>query len=407
MKHLVVIALIGIGALCAGCTEDTTMPSQKLRITLGSQLGLSGSISYYGKTAQAAISLAVEDINSELGDQVTIDSILVKDTRAHSDSIVTQLADFKGRGLNIILGPQTSSELAAGKEYADHNDMLLLSPSSVARSLSVAGDNVYRFSPDDSFQAKAMKTMLLEDNLDAVIAVYRDDVWGNDLVALSMGMYRGEGGTVFDSIGYSPDGTDVSAILSTLADRVDAAVAQYGTDKVGVYLLSFGEGVQLLSGASDYPSLAQVKWYGSSAIAQAPGLLGDAKAAAFAQQVGYPCPVFGLEESLKDRWEPLKARIKASTGQEADIYSLVTYDLVWLIAKTALAAGSDDVDSFKAKLAATAAAYSGVTGNMELNETGDRKIGNFDFWGVRNTGSGAEWQRVAFYNSSTETLTRN
>ena len=44
--------------------------------------------------------------------------------------------------------------------------------------------------------------------------------------------------------------------------------------------------------------------------------------------------------------------------------------------------------------------YKGITGNTTLNQVGDRKYGDYDFWAVRNSGSTHDsfiWKRVGKY----------
>jgi hypothetical protein len=44
--------------------------------------------------------------------------------------------------------------------------------------------------------------------------------------------------------------------------------------------------------------------------------------------------------------------------------------------------------------------YKGITGNTSLNEFGDRKYGDYDFWAVRdsqNTHNSFIWKRVGKY----------
>ena len=45
--------------------------------------------------------------------------------------------------------------------------------------------------------------------------------------------------------------------------------------------------------------------------------------------------------------------------------------------------------------------YTGLTGPTELNDAGDRSLGNYDFWAVCARGTGSEWVRVATYTAGT------
>ena len=48
----------------------------------------------------------------------------------------------------------------------------------------------------------------------------------------------------------------------------------------------------------------------------------------------------------------------------------------------------------------SADSYNGITGNTSLNQFGDRKNGDYDFWAVRNSGSTHDsliWKRIGKY----------
>ncbi len=435
MKRFPLLALLAIGLVAAGCRgtgggtgggDGGGMPSPvamgtgeagseatapggtvvRTPISLSALLDQTGSLAHFGESAAVALELAVEDVNRELGDQVELQPISIVDSQVNPARALEALKFLHENGQWIVIGPQSSAELAEVKPYADANGIILVSPSSVARSLSIAGDNVFRLAPDDTLQAEAMSAMLREAGLESVVMVVRDDVWGDDLSSQVKGMLAEDPPVAVDEITYAPSTTDFAELVSGIDEHVRQAVAEHGADKVGVYLLAFAEAVPILAEASHHPDLAAVRWFGASAMAQSPALTSDPLAAAFAESVGYPCPVFGLDPTTEDRWAPLRERIEARTGQDADIYALAAYDAVWLIAKTLLAAGKpDDFTAFKAQLPQTAATYVGVTGPMELNEAGDRKRGNDDFWAVRVSAGGPEWLRVATYDSLTHALT--
>jgi len=65
-----------------------------------------------------------------------------------------------------------------------------------------------------------------------------------------------------------------------------------------------------------------------------------------------------------------------------------------------------DIATFKLAFVDEAANYFGASGNTALDVNGDRAVGNYDFWAVKQNPSGYLWQVVAQYNSATGILTR-
>jgi branched-chain amino acid transport system substrate-binding protein len=150
-----------------------------------------------------------------------------------------------------------------------------------------------------------------------------------------------------------------------------------------------------------------VRWYGADGIAQTTPLLANSAAVAFAEQVGFPAPLFGLDPSAAEKWQPLAARIKARAGTDPDAFALAVYDAVWVAAQAYLASpGSVSTDDLAARFVAGAGSYYGATGWTVLNAAGDRQYADFDFWAVRPSAGGHAWTRVASFDTRLGTLAR-
>ena len=61
------------------------------------------------------------------------------------------------------------------KTYADENDMLVVSCCSTSPRLSIAGDSVYRFVPDDENQGAAVAKLLVSDGIRGLVTTWRGD----------------------------------------------------------------------------------------------------------------------------------------------------------------------------------------------------------------------------------------
>lgn len=58
--------------------------------------------------------------------------------------------------------------------------------------------------------------------------------------------------------------------LKKLNAVVSEMVKRYGTNSVGVYIISYDEIAPILIQASNYDVLGKVRWYGSDSIVQSP-----------------------------------------------------------------------------------------------------------------------------------------
>src|SRR5918998_6183712 len=84
-------------------------------------------------------------------------------------------------GAKIIVGPATSTAVSAAKEYADANNILLISYSSTSPLLSIKGDNLFRLVPDDTSQGKIVAEKMISDGIKDIVPIWRGGLYGNEL----------------------------------------------------------------------------------------------------------------------------------------------------------------------------------------------------------------------------------
>jgi branched-chain amino acid transport system substrate-binding protein len=184
-------------------------------VTLGALLPLTGVSSSLGESEAAALKIATRDINEYLYKSHSSFKIrlIIEDTQTNPLVSLEKTKNLAAKGIKIIIGSATSAELKATQEYANTNGILLISPSSTAPSLSIAGNNVFRFVPDDTHQAQAISKLMRDDGIRVVIPFWRTDVYGNDLVKAMKHSLQELGGRVDNGVGYIPTTGDFAASL--------------------------------------------------------------------------------------------------------------------------------------------------------------------------------------------------
>jgi branched-chain amino acid transport system substrate-binding protein len=355
--------------------------------------------------------MAVEDVNRYLArnpDPARVRFVAaIEDTKLQPELALERAQDLRRRGAQLLIGPQSSAEVAHLKSFVDANDLLLVSPSSTAGTLTIAGDNIFRFTPSDSVEGVAVAALMWHDGIRAIVPVWRDDPGNAGLETATRAAFSAKSGSVLEGVRYGASGGDFSSTVSALGAQVRQALKQHGIAQVGVYLAGFDEVAALLGRASGDPVLGSVRWYGSDGVAHSDALLADTRATAFAIRVGYPNPLFGLDAGARDIWAPLAEKIRARTTLEPDAFALAVYDAVWVVARGYVASGARlGIAELKQAFTTAAATGFGATGWMVLNEAGDRKYGDFDFWAVQQVDGQAAWARVARYETRTGTIVR-
>lgn len=392
----------------SSCTDDDTDDTTRT-IKIGVLVPLAGEGSSTGESVNAALETALVDINNYLADvksgcQV---QLVVGDTESDSLTTIQRYTDLKDQGIRCIIGPCISANVAAVRDLAGQDDMLIISPASVASSLSLPDDNVFRLVPDMAGQGEAMTALLNDDGIEVILPVVRDDLWGHDLLQATSQQFLLSRKTVAEAITYPVSTSDFSPVITSLTEKLDQLLETYAPEKTGIYMLSYNEGTAIMHLASATASLGTVRWYGSSAYAENKTLPPDWDAAAFAQNTQLTNPAFGYDPASSDKWEPLLAMLEAELGRKPEIYALAAYDALWLATYSYLSAGVDaNVATLKKALNTQAGMYFGATGRTTLNANGDRAFSTYDFWGIHWITNDWLWAIVARYNNATGELVR-
>jgi branched-chain amino acid transport system substrate-binding protein len=381
-------------------------------IAVGALVSLTGDWSSLGIASQAALEIAAEEIRADFsrrGWQTRV-RIVARDTKLDPALALPALQELAAQGVRVVIGPQSSAEVAALKPFADANGVLLISQGSTASSLSLPGDNIFRLAPDDTREAAALDALMAADGIRTVVPLWREDAGNQGLRDSVKRSVEARGGSVTAGARYAAANPDLPAALATVRAEVAQAITQQGAASTAVYLAAFDEAATILALAKDDAVLGAVRWYGSDGVVGSTVLLQNADAVAFAAKVGYPSPLFGLETGKGAKWEPVAEKIRSRVGSVPDAFALSAYDALWLVALAAQeAGGTADMARFKEALVRTAAAYTGITGATALNEAGDRRDAGFEFWVICGGAGGAAWKRAAFVGASPDgalTVTR-
>jgi branched-chain amino acid transport system substrate-binding protein len=264
------------------CEKENKDETKVIRI--GALVPMTGTASSSGEATSAALTSALQEINQYLdgiksGYHLEVSLV---DTQTDTLICIQQYTALKGEGIRLVIGPYSSAEVKALKPLADKDGVLVVSPSSVATSLAIPNDNVFRLVPSDYGQGEAMTALLNDDGIEVLLPVVRDDLWGNELLDATTQQFKDTRTEVYDAVKYSPGETDFNWVVTSLSGKLNEALSTYQPEKIGVYLISFGEGTNILKAASSDQALNTIRWYGSSAYAENKSLVEDYSTAVFA-----------------------------------------------------------------------------------------------------------------------------
>jgi len=389
------IALFAGLLIFSACNKEKETDTETIHV--GALLSLTGNWATLGQSSQSALEIAVEDINRQMesnGSRYRF-AVDVYDTKMEPSLALEYLQSAKDQGIRFVIGPQSSSEVAAIKPYADANDMFVVSQGSTAGSLSLSGDNIFRFCPDDKLEGKALAKTIYDSGIRGLVTAGLDDVGNIGLINGVTSAFTDLGGTVYTVAAYASGTSDFTPVITEIENKINTATGQFGAAATAVYIAAFDEGADLFAQAKNNALLSSVQWYGGDGITKSNAFVSNTDAAAFAATTHFFAPEFGLPEETASLWTPLIEEIKARTGGvEAGAFALACYDALWTIANTYEAADVDNLDAASVRTAfeQEAARYNGVTGSAALNENGDRATAIFDYWGIVNENGTYIWK---------------
>jgi branched-chain amino acid transport system substrate-binding protein len=368
-------------------------------IVIGGLFSLSGDGATLGKASEAELEIAARDINAEMTALELPYRVvtMVEDTKLTPSIALAKLMELSTAGATYVIGPQSSAEAGALRTFANENNIIVISQGSTASSLAIAGDNLFRFAPNDKLEGAAMAALMRADGIDTLIPIWRADAGNTGLHDSTKRSFEASGGIMLSGFSYDAAVTDFTSIVTNLGNAVRAAKNAAPNAHIGVYLASFEEGASIIDRARLDSDLAAVRWYGGDGLTQSQALLANSAVASFAIATSFTAPGVGLGETTRDRWQPLSEEIRARIGFLPDAYSLSVYDAAWVAALSFVESrGAAPVR--REAFVRNVQRYWGVTGPTALDAAGDRAIADFDFWTVRDTGTKIDWVKTAQYS---------
>ena len=402
--HIITIsAFLAVTFMFSSCNDDKPADNSKNVIKIGALIPITGSGSSTGESMLEAIKYSIAEQNELLINQPLFE-LFPYDTETNPQKALDILKTFKSMGITFVVGPYSSAELEFIKDYANDNNIVLLSPSSVSISLAIAKDNVFRLATNDYHQVTAISKYFETQMLKKVVAVNRNDVWGNSLYTAVNEKSQSSDYQLTNQIQYNTDLNDFSLLSADIENKIISNINNDNFDDIAVYLACFNEGTEILAKSSGKENSEKVRWLGTSAYALNSTILTNNTAFDFAVKTNLTCPVYAPDESYNSVLAPVQSYLKSKIGREPESYAYTAYDA----AKIAINSAYQIRINPSLKPADAVIQYcnsnSGITGTLELDEFGDRKAGNYNFWQLRKVDSKNEWFIKYIYSSKTDEL---
>ena len=316
-------------------------------------------------------------------------------------------------GIKYYVGPSTSGNSGRLLEFANMNNLTLISPSSTAPSLATSGDALFRLVPNDIVQGKVLAdvvhnqqgailaALINQTGHEHVVMVVRNDTWGQGLNVSTSGRLDAHDVEITRIIHEEAD-ADWSQTAMDISNEITNVRTNTPTDPIAVLHIGFpGDFVALAAQNASYPAIGSVSWFGTDGVAGAAELVSNDTARQFADAVNLTATKFDVERN--DKFDRLTEALVSRGVQVRTTYEYSAYDSVFVLGRAIeLAISAKDDMSYgpldvRSSVRAAASAYEGALGDIELNRAGDVRTPNsYATWIVE----GNAWKKNSTHQST-------
>jgi len=369
------------------------------RIPIGLAIAVSGGYAVDGPRRLNGALLAIEQMNQlleQVGAPFRFEPVH-EDTRASPEEAVNVFNRFIAQGIQVVVGPLSTSETAAIMPIANREGVVVISPSSTGKAAAFPDDFVFRAPPPDTKQGPALAQVIWGLGYEKLVIIARNDDYGKGLADLVSQTFTSLGGQV-EVILYDPNKPDLTAEVNNLAVKVQ----QFGADeKTAVLIIAFDtDGLQILEKASAIDVLGQVRWFGPDALGRKT-FVERQDIAGFLMKVGF----LGMKPAIARSpvTEFFEQAYREKYGEDPTPYAYYAY-AAWLAMLSVLAAGKYDGEAVKQVLPVVAFYFIGATGHKMLDENGDAAIADYTLFAVKLVGDAYDFVDVGIWRGSTQQI---
>ncbi len=359
VKGLFFSLIVLMVVIVVGCSNGESADDGDT-IKIGSMFELTGAAAAYGTSMNNAVSMAVDEINDAggiNGREIEIVEYDTKTDETEAASITTRLGTRDK--VSAIVGPATTGSMQAAIPNANNAEVPIMSPTATDDGVLTADDGsvhpyAWRTSFTNSFQGSAL-AQFANDELDATKAAILSDNSSDYAIGLTETFTEIFEGDIVAAENFSEGETDFSAVLTNIKD-IDFDV---------LYVPGYYEEAG--------PIIKQAREMGIEQPILGPDGMGNEilRELAGAENMN---EVYYTSHFVVTSEEPevqeFVNNYQEEFGIEADMFTGLAYDSVYVIKEAIEEAGSADPQAVNEALA-NVTDFPGITGTFSFDEMHD------------------------------------
>lgn len=347
---MMTMPLAGCGGKDAGTTGGDT-------IKIGGLAPLTGEVAQYGTAVDNAVKLAVKEINEKggvLGKQIEYISY---DEKGDSQEAVTAYDRLVGDKVVALIGDVTSKPCKAVAQKAAADNMPMLTPSGTQEDITDVGANVFRTCFIDPYQGKLMATYASQKLEAKTAAILYDsaDTYSTGIADAFEAAAKDLNITITNKEGYQ-GGSSGSKDFNTQLTKIKSSnpdvlmIPVYYSDVALIAVQAKAQGItSKLLGADGWDGvLEKIDASNQDAVSNA-----------------YFCSQYSAT-STDEALQGFLKKYKETYHLDANMFSVLGYDSMYIMADAISRAGSTDSDKIIEAMKATN--FKGLTGTTSFDE---------------------------------------
>ncbi len=358
-------------------------------LSLGTLLPRTGTFIYSGPAQEAAVQLAMKDINDAGGVPrivVKLDAANQRDEGNPAADTASQSTDaLLAGGVDAIIGPATSPVAGKVIDKITCAGVIMFAPANTSPVFTTYPDHglYFRTAPLSTLEGSVLGKLVVADGNSTAVVMSRDDLFGNYLREATQKKIQESGGQVLDSFPYDPSALDYKKEIQ----RVKAL------DPDAIVLIGFAESAQILVNMIEEglgPGSKRLYVAGANMTNTLVGQVSPRDSGVLAGMRGTPLDTGG-EEFVKRLRE-------VSPGLQDLTYAPQAYDAVVITALAAAIAGTDQAAAIAEEINGVTRAgdrctnfvacmalvkegknidYDGPSGRLEFSDPGEPRVGTY------------------------------
>lgn len=348
-------AMLALPLAGCGAKKDASGTSGGT-IKIGGLAPLTGSVAQYGIAVNNAIKLAVDDINANGGiNGKTIEYIETDEKGDVNEAVNAYNKLVNNDQVVAIVGDVTSKPCEAVAQKAKADNIPMITASGTAESITKDRSNVFRACFIDPYQGQLMASYASKKLNAKTAAILYDtgDTYSTGIADAFEAAAKEDGMTITNKEGYTSGSTDFNAQLTKIkGSNPDVImIPVYYSDVALIAVQAKNQGItSTLLGADGWDGvLEKIDASNVSALSKA-----------------YFCSQYSASSTDPDLQAFLK-KYKEKYSIDANMFSVLGYDAMQIMADGIKRAGSTDSDKIIAALKETN--YKGLTGTTTFDNS--------------------------------------